>query len=186
MTNKIPEPKRKSYMELGEIYFWTATINSWQYLLKDDAYKDIIISSFYYLSSKSIMDIFGFVILPNHLHLIWRPNRMNGRESGQGSFLKFTAHEFRRRLMQETPGGLKKFAVKAVDRAHEFWQRDSLAIPLFTKKVAFQKLNYIHNNPVVHRLKLAEEPCEYAYSSASYYELGVNKFEFLKDLRMEF
>jgi hypothetical protein len=31
------EYKRKSYMEMGLIYFWTATINNWQRLLMADA-----------------------------------------------------------------------------------------------------------------------------------------------------
>lgn len=35
--------KRKSYIEIGEVYFWTATINNWNHLLKEDKYKEVII-----------------------------------------------------------------------------------------------------------------------------------------------
>ena len=62
--------KRKSYMEIGEIFFWTATINNWQRLLLKDEYKNIIINSLSYLSDAGKIDIFGFVIMPNHIHLI--------------------------------------------------------------------------------------------------------------------
>lgn len=35
--------KRKSYMEIGELFFWTATINNWYHLLKEDRFKEVII-----------------------------------------------------------------------------------------------------------------------------------------------
>lgn len=91
---------RKSYMELGQIYFWTSTINKWQRLLQSDVYKDIIISSLAYLSDSGKIDVFAFVIMPNHLHLIWRINEYNGKETAQGSFLKYTAHEFKKMLKE--------------------------------------------------------------------------------------
>jgi hypothetical protein len=37
--------KRKSYIEPGEIFFWTATIHNWQRLLLKDEYKNVIINS---------------------------------------------------------------------------------------------------------------------------------------------
>ena len=45
MDKSTFEHKRKSFVETGEIYFWTATINKWQYLLKEEKYKDVIINS---------------------------------------------------------------------------------------------------------------------------------------------
>lgn len=45
MDTSILEYKRKSYIEKGEIYFWTATIHKSQRLLEKDAYKDLIIGS---------------------------------------------------------------------------------------------------------------------------------------------
>lgn len=35
--------KRKSYIEIGEIFFWIATINQWQRLLEKDIYKDVVL-----------------------------------------------------------------------------------------------------------------------------------------------
>ena len=45
MHTEILAIKRKSYIEIGEIFFWTATINNWQYLLLKDEYKNVIINS---------------------------------------------------------------------------------------------------------------------------------------------
>ncbi len=92
--------KRKLYIELGEIYFWTATINKWQTLLENDDFKEVIIDSLTHLSNKGKIDVFAFVIMPNHIHLIWRINQNNGKETPQGSLLKHTAHAFKKILLE--------------------------------------------------------------------------------------
>jgi REP element-mobilizing transposase RayT len=173
-------------MELGEIYFWTATINRWQKLLWPDNYKDVIINSLDYLSNARKMDVFGFVIMPNHVHFIWRINELNGKETPQGSFLKYTAHEFRKMLYREDKSKLISYQSDEINKRHEFWQRDPLAIHLYSRKVAFQKLDYIHRNPLAEHWQLVKDPCDYKYSSAKYYEMGEKNFSFLKDLKEEF
>lgn len=178
--------RRKSHLELGEIYFWTATINKWQQLLLHDYYKLIIIDSLSHLSKKGKIDVFAFVIMPNHIHLIWRLNENNGKEASSGSFLKHTAHTFKKKLMSEQPDQLTNYAVDAINKQFEFWQRDSLAIRLFSEDIAYQKLDYIHANPTVGRWQLVEDRCDYKYSTAKYYEMGIKEFDFIKDLREEF
>jgi len=134
-------------------------------------YKDVVTSSLEYLSNTGKIDVYAFVIIPNHIHLIWKTNELNGKETAQGSFLKYTAHEFRKMLRREDK--LDSYKVDAENKEHEFWQRDSLAIHLYSREVAFQKLKYIHNNPLAEHWRLAKDPTEYKYSSARYYELNV-------------
>ena len=52
--------------------FFTATILEWKHLLANDTYKDIIISSLKFLVNDGRVIIYGFVIMPNHIHLIWQ------------------------------------------------------------------------------------------------------------------
>jgi putative transposase len=183
----LHEPQqRNSFMELGEIYFWTATINDWQTLLSSTQCVEVILSSLRFLTDSKKVDVFAFVIMPNHIHLIWRLNAMNGKESSQGSFLKYTAHEFKKIVMNEGSEKLESYSIKAANKDYEFWQRDPLAIQLFTREVAYQKLDYIHNNPISGKWQLVNDPCYYQYSSARFYEKGIKDFEFLKDLREEF
>ena len=139
--------KRKSYIEIGEIFFWTATINNWQRLLLIDEYKNVIINSLSYLSESGKIDVFAFVIMPNHIHLIRRIKEMNGKETSQGAFLKYTAHEFKKVLKSDKGNSLGSDAVDAHNKNYEFWKRDSLAVHLFSKVVAYQKLDYTHYNP---------------------------------------
>lgn len=185
MEANIFEYKRKSYIEKGEIYFWTATINKWQHLLQKDEYKEIIVSSLKYLEVTGKIDVFAFVIMPNHIHLIWRIKDNNGKETPQGSFLKYTAHEFKKMLRKEGQK-LSDYATEAANKDYEFWQRDSLAVRLYTREVAYQKLDYIHNNPLAEHWQLVKEPSDYKYSTARFYEQGVKEFLFIKDIRDEF
>jgi REP element-mobilizing transposase RayT len=182
MDKSLFEQKRKSHIDHGEVYFWTATINGWKHLLKKDEYKNVIIDSWQYLSDLGKIDVFAFVIMPNHLHTIWRVNEPNGKESPQGSFLKYTAHTFKKMLQKESKNLLLPFRVKAANKEHEFWQRDSLAIPIYNRRTALQKLKYMHNNPLAEHWQLVKDPCDYKYSSARYYELNDKDFNFLKDL----
>ncbi len=62
--------ERKSSVEPGKLYFWTATINNWYKLLNDDALKDVIVSSLKYLSKKKKIEVYAFVIMPNHVHFM--------------------------------------------------------------------------------------------------------------------
>ncbi|SDG66062.1 Transposase IS200 like [Pedobacter terrae] len=181
--DKLFENRRKNYIEIGKIYFWTATINKWQKLLEKDIFKQIILSSFEHLSKLNKLDIFAFVIMPNHIHVILRTNELNGKETVQGSFLKYTAHEFKKHLNQNE---LNNYFSDSTNKNYEFWQRDPLAIHLYTPEVAYQKLDYLHNNPCTEHWQLVTAPEEYLYSSASFYEKNELKFNFLKDLRLEF
>ncbi len=186
MNTLITGTERKSFIASGQIYFWTATINNWYHLVAKDEYKEIIIGSLRHLSEKGKIDVFAFVVMPNHIHLIWRINELNGKETAQGSFLKFTAHAFKKLLRSTSPSDLAKYAVAASNKQYEFWQRDSLAVPLYTKAVALQKLTYIHNNPVAPHWQLAPTFIDYPYSSVKYYECNEKNFDFLKDLATEF
>ncbi|HEY0670257.1 MAG TPA: transposase [Sphingobacteriaceae bacterium] len=177
---------RKSHIEIGEIYFWTATINGWRKLLQADEMKMMVIASLQWLKSKGLIEIYGYVIMPNHIHLIWEVLNKNGKESPHGSLLKFTAHTFKDHLKRNHSTWLDEFAVPASNKKYEFWKRDSLAVRLFSQKMAFQKLDYIHANPIAPHWQLAPSPEEYRFSSAAFYETGVDEFNLITHIREVF
>ena len=182
---------RKSNVEIGNLYFWTATINNWNKLLQEDAFKEIIISSLRHLFIERKIEVNAFVLMPNHIHFIWQLLGVNGKEKPHTSFLKFTAHSFKRYLQTNSPEFLKLYAVNATNKDYEFWQRDSLPFELLNKETLEQKLDYIpvrtawpggHNNPNSEHWKLCKEPADYYYSSAKFYETGIDHFGFLKHI----
>lgn len=81
------------------------------------------------------------------------------------------------------PVYLKEFAVDWNSRQFNFWQPDADWFLLNNEKTVWQKLIYMHNNPMQKHWDLADDPVKYPYSSAKFYETGVNDFEFLFDFR---
>ncbi len=69
-------------MQFDNVYFWTDKIKDWKRLLTPDKYKEIIISSWQELTDRKMITIYGFVIMPNHLHVVWEMNEPNGKEIG--------------------------------------------------------------------------------------------------------
>ena len=121
--------------------------------------------------------------MPNHIHLIWNILKNNGKESPTASFTKFTAHQFRTYLLKNNPNKLKNFRSDKMDRTYQFWKRDPLAIPLSSDDILIQKLDYIHSNPTLEKWNLCKYPEEYRWSSAGFYETGVDEFGILKHFR---
>ena len=122
-----------------------------------------------------------FIIMPNHIHIIWSENENNRKETAQTSFFKFSAHQFLQKLKSENNHFLSLFQVEKSDRDYQFWQRNILNIEVYSEKVFSQKLEYIHNNPLQDKWQLVNDPVDYKYSSASFYELGIDNFGILTD-----
>ncbi len=123
------------------------------------------------------IEVNAFVIMTNHIHLIWQIQDDYQREDVQRDFLKFTSQTIKRNLQKNHPAVLEKFYVNAKDRKYQIWERNPLTIDLLTKEMFMQKMEYIHYNPVA--AGLCVYPEDYKYSSAKFYETGVNEFEFL-------
>ncbi|MCJ8163359.1 transposase [Pontibacter sp. E15-1] len=169
--------------EHQHIAFFTATILEWKHLLKPYKYKDIILKSLRFLVENKQVKIYGFVIMPNHIHLLWKLEEPHKREDVQRDFLKYTAQQIKFDLIKHHPAVLEKFRVGAKDRQHQLWERNPLSVYLYSTAVTEQKLDYIHNNPVQEKWHLAALPEEYPYSSARYYFENVDEFGFLTHYR---
>ena len=114
MINSLAEKEmkygiRNSKMFLNEVYFWTDTIKNWRYLLKDDFYKNIILDCWGELVSRKKIIIYGFVIMPNHLHILWEMVDLNGKEMPYASFNKFTSHQFLSNIRIKEPASLSVY-----------------------------------------------------------------------------
>lgn len=166
-------------MELNKIYFFTATITKWRPLLEPYKYKLIILDSLRYLVKTGKIALYGFVIMPNHIHLVWELLESNGKELPHASFMKYTSHMIQKDLRIHDPDFLEQFKVDMETRHYHFWQRDSLPINLYTPAVVYQKLTYVHNNPLQEKWSLAKTPEDYPFSSAKFYESGNDDFGFL-------
>lgn len=75
--------------------FFTATIQEWKHLLKEDKYKIIITEALKFLVTEGKVTVYGFVIMSNHLHIIWQSKSSKSIQKAQNNFIKHTSKEFK-------------------------------------------------------------------------------------------
>jgi putative transposase len=170
------------FNQLSNIYFFTATILNWQYALADDNRKQFLVDTCKYLVRNNRMKIFGFVIMPNHIHILLQSLLEDERQMKmliQGSLLKYTSRNLLLDMQEEEK---QNYLVMAKDRRYQIWERNPLWVSCFHLQVAEQKLAYIHHNPCSGKWQLATSLEEYPYSSSGFYTSGVDSFGFLTNL----
>ena len=99
--------------------FFTASIQQHFQLLKEPSYKDIIVSSLKFLVDEARIDLSAFVIMSNHVHIIWQPLNNHTLSDIQGSFMRHTAKQILKRLEIENPELKEKLKVNKYDRAYQ-------------------------------------------------------------------
>ncbi len=159
------------------IEFFTATCLNWQPLLHEDARKQILMDSLKFMVRENRIWLYGFVIMPNHIHLMWRRQDAWVDKSTEQMFLKFTAQQIKFRILDSCPVELESYRSTQGDRLYQFWERRPFKATMYNRKVALQKLNYIHNNPV--KARLCKRPEDYVFSSYRYYVLNLDDWGFL-------
>jgi putative transposase len=160
------------------IEFFTATCLNWQPLFQADTRKDIVMNSLRFLVSDQRIWLYAFVIMPNHIHLLWRKQDAWLEKNVQQIFLKYTAQQIKFHLLDtRQKDELENYKSTQNDREYHFWERRPYKSTMFNRKVAEQKLDYIHENPM--KAGLCELPEHYRYSSARYYELNEDEWGFI-------
>ncbi len=140
----------KTPFKANEIYFITFTILNWEKVFNDDQKCELVYKWFRYMEKHYNNKIHGYVIMPNHIHLLLYISALSPRLST----LIFNA---------------KRFLAYGLHCLFEP-RYDSLIIQ--SRKFFLEKLNYIHRNPCRERWQLVDRPEDYRYSSASNYISG--------------
>lgn len=159
------------------LYFVTCTVVGWIDIFSQKKYRDIILESLSYSRKQKGLLIGAYVIMTNHLHLILQagPNATFTLSEILRDFKKYTANNILDAIMKEPESRrdwlLHMFRYHAKyntnNRFYQFWQQDNHPIMLYSQKVIWQKVNYIHDNPL--RAGIVDNPIEYLYSSARNY-----------------
>ena len=155
------------------LYFITASIIDWKHIFALQEYAHIPLNSLAWLQQQKRISLFAFVIMPSHLHAILKPESDSIGEIVQQSG-SFTAHEIPKKLRaQNQKDLLDLFQQKKRDQRHQHsvWQ-DIQAKNVYSIDFLWQKMEYIHQNPVAKDWSLVEDRANYLYSSAEYYDYG--------------
>lgn len=161
---------RKTYA--GELYFITLTVAGWIDVFSRKEYKDIIVENLSYCQKQEGLEIYAYVIMTNHLHLIARRQDKALAEL-LGRFKSYTAKKIVAAIegnQQESRREWLLYMFRHYAKTNKqymnyhFWQYMNYPTLLHSVTVMQQKADYIHQNPV--RGGLVTEPEYYLYSSA--------------------
>lgn len=164
-------------------FFITTTCKDRMKLLDIGESKEIVEESINFVGLKYKADILGYVIMPNHLHAIVFFKEGNKLSELMRDFKKFTSFKIRKEVEVLQENLLERIRIDKKDRVFQVWQDRFDDVWLKDKSLLETKLEYIHNNPLQEHWSLVKVPEEYEYSSASYYNLGMQKRVVVTDYR---
>jgi REP element-mobilizing transposase RayT len=178
-------PVRTKHEQLpNSIYFLTFTCYGWLALFEKTNAYDTVYKWFDVLCKKKV-SVTGYVIMPNHVHaLLHFPEMPKSLSTVIGNAKRFMAYEIIRRLEIAKENGLLDILHSGVSKQerkkgqiHKVFEDSFEAKECYSMEFIYQKLNYIHHNPVGGKWRLVDDFTEYVYSSASFYEKGINNYE---------
>jgi len=156
-------------------YFITITTVEWVDLFTRANHKNLIIESLKHCQKTKGLEIYAYVLMPSHLHMMCRPTQEYQLSDIMRDFKKYTAKALIKQIKEETESRrewLLEIFSKACshlirEQQYKIWQDGYHAKELFGNNFIYQKLNYIHENPVVDGI--VSKPEEYLYSSGRNY-----------------
>jgi REP element-mobilizing transposase RayT len=161
------------------IYFITFTCYRWINLIEKTNAYDLFYSWFDILK-KNDHNVVGYVIMPNHVHLLISFSQTKQSiNTIIGNGKRFIAYEIVKRLEEANEADLLALLQtgveenrKANNKRHEVWQQSFDWKYCDSEKLILQKLNYLHYNPCNGKWMLAPDFVGYIHSSAGFYELN--------------
>lgn len=157
----------------NELYYFTLTVVDWIDIFTRREYKDLLVANLQYCQDKKHLEIFAYVIMTNHLHMVARCQKQS-----LGDLLRdyktFTSKELYRMIHAHNGESRRQWMLSAFEKHGlanplnkniQIWQNGNHPTLLFSNAMIDQKVNYIHQNPV--KAGFVNEDYEYLYLSAS-------------------
>ena len=166
-------------------YFVSFATVQWVDVFTRDNYREVIVQSLRYCQRKKGLIVYAWCIMTNHVHLIIGTTSMPMQDIMR-DFKSYTSREIRKEL-GENPQESRRSWMKplfmdagkenANNKDWQFWQQHNQPIELWDNYMMEQKLNYLHENPVV--AGFVSSPEDWVWSSARDYcgEKGVLEIE---------
>jgi len=155
-------------------YYLTLQIVHWADIFTRKIYRDIVIDSLRYCQENKGLEIYAYVIMSNHIHLLARGVNNNLSDILR-DFKRHTSKRIIEAVQQKEESRREwmlmifRYAARKHKRnnTYQVWTHENRAVEVFSNKFIEQKVNYIHNNPVVTGIVANAE--DYLYSSARNY-----------------
>lgn len=154
------------------LYFVSFATVYWIDVFIREEYLLILAESINYCRKNKGMEVYAYCFMPSHVHLVFRSS--NDDPSGLlRDFKGFTSRKLLSAIENNQEESRRDWLLWMFEKAgrknptvkkRQFWQQHNKPIELWSDKVILQKINYIHNNPVVSGF--VKNPEDWKYSSA--------------------
>ena len=160
--------------EQDGLYFTTFQIVQWIDIFTRQVYRDIIMESLRFCQKHKELEIYAYVIMSNHIHILIRSG-IDKLSDTIREFKSFTAKKILEAINTEEESrrewmlNLFEFSAKKHKRneKYQLWTHENHAEIVYGNQFMDSKINYIHDNPV--RAGIVEKAEDYLYSSARNY-----------------
>jgi putative transposase len=157
---------RYKFQNAEGAYFVTATIIEWLPVFTTAACCDVLVNSLLHCRQNKGLKIYAWVIMDNHFHGILAGPDVAGTIT---DFKRFTARALLEQIKKEKRDWLLNqleyyCAAHKRSSAHQIWQEGVHPQEIATDAMMDQKVEYIHNNPVLRGMVVGPE--HWRYSSA--------------------
>ena len=155
------------------LYFVTTKAVDYAHIFQRDVMKRLLVDTLDCFRARKRMQLFCFVIMPNHLHYIAQFSADDPLENVLRDFKKQTADRLIRHLKVEGNHEALNWMATKVEHPqkqdYKVWEDGYNAKDVVSEDFLIQKMTYIHNNPCQPHWKLSASPESYIWSSASFY-----------------
>lgn len=167
--------RKYKFHDQEKLYFVTYTVVNWIDLFTKTAYKDVLIKSLEHCIEQKGLEIYAWCLMTNHVHLIIGTHG-DSMEDILRDHKKHTSKELLRTIQNSTSESrrdwilaqfLKAGRANSNNTNYQLWQQHNKPMELYSAEVMYQKLDYIHNNPV--KAGFVDRPEHWLYSSANDY-----------------
>lgn len=166
--------KWKNHYPDNHVFFITSTVNGRIPLFKNLDVATILLDNLVIAKRRYGFKLLGYVIMPEHWHLLQYFGRGEDCLSFTRDYKRFTSMRISSYLQRHKSRLLHKFGSSAKGKVkYSIWKEQARVLPMDDLDKIKEKLEYIHNNPVKRRL--ADHPKEYLLSSASFYYYGIDE-----------
>ena len=170
--------KKYKFTDNSKLYFVSFAVTNWIDLFVRDVYRNVLLESIKHCQTKKDLELYGWCLMTSHVHLIIGSSG-NALSNIMRDLKRHTSEELHKAIENNKIESGREWMLWMMERAakktsndakFQLWQPENHPIELATAKIAWQKLDYTHYNPV--EAGFVRRTTDWKYSSAIDYAGG--------------
>jgi REP element-mobilizing transposase RayT len=168
--------RKYKFWDSDKMYFISFATVHWIDVFIRNQYRDILLQSWQYCQKEKGLEIYGWCIMPSHVHMIISSHG-NRLEEIVRDMKAFTSNKLRAAIAGHPQESRREWMAWMMERAGkknannngwQFWQQHNQPLEIAGREKHAEVLEYMHQNPVA--AGFVHLATDWVYSSARGYE----------------